>query len=254
MLSVALVEPETPGNIGSVARVMKNFGFKRLLLVNPKCDYLDGEAYGRAMHAREILKSAAIVRDFSQLRKFDYVIGTTAVLGSDYNVVRSPITPGQLSQQLAQQLGSSAKKVSIAVVFGREGTGLTTNEIASCDIVVTIPASKKYGALNISHAVAIVLYELFQASKSVKSTSHISPATGQDKKTALSMVSQLLARMDFAIDSRRQAQSMVWSRLISKSFLTRREIFALIGFLQKMIKLAGKKQHAKQAKDSKHCI
>ena len=240
MLSVALVEPETPGNIGSVARVMKNFGFKSLLLVNPKCDHLDGEAYGRAMHAREILKSAAILKDFSQLKKFDYVVGTTAALGSDYNVVRSPITPGQLSQQISQQLGSSIKKIKIVLVFGREGTGLTTEELASCDLVVTIPSSKKYGALNISHAAAIVLYELFQVSKSVKSTSHIAPASGQDKKTALSMVSQLLAKMDFSIDSRRQTQSVVWSRLINKSFLTRREIYALMGFLQKLVKMTEK--------------
>lgn len=240
MLSVALVEPETPGNIGSVARVMKNFGVKRLLLVNPKCNYLDGEAYGRAMHARDILKAAAIVNDFSQLKEFDYVVGTTAALGSDYNVVRSPITPGQLSRQMMQQLGGSNKKIRIAVVFGREGTGLTTREISSCDIVVTIPASKKYGALNISHAVAIVLYELFQASKSVKSTSHIAPATGHDKRIAMSIISQLLARMDFAINSRKETQSVVWSRLINKSFLTRREIYALIGFLQKLVKMTGK--------------
>ena len=64
MLAVVLVEPETPGNIGSVARVMKNFGVKRLLLVNPKCNHLDGEAYGRAMHARDILKAAVVVKNF----------------------------------------------------------------------------------------------------------------------------------------------------------------------------------------------
>ena len=237
MLSVVLVEPETPGNIGSVARVMKNFGAKSLVLINPRCSHLDGEAYGRAMHAQDILKAAAVVKSFSYLEKFDYIVGTTAALGSDYNVLRSPITPDQLAQQLQHYLGSSNKKTSIALVFGREGTGLTSKEISKCDLVVTIPASKKYRALNLSHAVAIVLYELFKPSKSVKLASHIPLASRQDKKIALSMVNEILARMDFSFDSKKETQGMVWSRLISKSFLTKREMYALLGFLRKVIKM-----------------
>lgn len=242
MLSVVLVEPETPGNIGSVARVMKNFGVRQLLLVNPKCNYLDGEAYGRAMHARDILKAAEVVKSFNPLKKFDYVVGTTAALGSDYNVLRSPITPDQLAQQLRSHLGSSGnnKKTKIALVFGREGTGLTSNEISSCDLVVTIPASKKYRALNLSHAVAIVLYELFKPSKSAKLTSHIPLASRHEKKLAESMVNEIIARMDFVLSSKKETQRLVWQRLISKSFLTRREMYALLGFLRKIINMTKK--------------
>ena len=240
MLSVVLVEPETPGNIGSVARVMKNFGVRQLLLVNPKCDYSDGEAYGRAMHARDILKKAVVVKDFSYLKKFDYVVGTTAALGSDYNVLRSPITPDQLSEQLQRSKGGSSgivKSAKIALVFGREGTGLTSKEIGKCDLVVTIPASKKYRALNLSHAVAIVIYELFKFSKSVKLASHIPLASRHEKRVAISMVNEILAGMDFAFDSKKKTQGLVWSRLINKSFLTRREMYALLGFLRKVIKM-----------------
>lgn len=238
MLSVVLVEPETPGNIGSVARVMKNFGVKRLVLVNPRCNHLDGEAYGRAMHARDILKAAVVVKSFSYLKKFDYVVATTAALGSDYNVLRSPITPDQLAQQLRGHIGSgSNKKSNIALVFGREGTGLTSKEIGSCDLVVTIPASKKYRALNLSHAVAIVLYELFKSSKSVKLGSHIPLASANEKRIAVSMVNEIIAGMDFAISSKKETQALVWQRLINKSFLTRREMYALLGFLRKTIKM-----------------
>lgn len=236
MLSVVLVEPETPGNVGSVARVMKNFGVKSLILVNPKCDYLDGEAYGRAMHAREILKSAKIVKSFSSLGKFDCIIGTSASLGTDYNVVRSPISPGQLSLQLRGQPGAA----KMALVFGREGTGLTTREIAACDVLVTIPSARKYPVLNLSHAIAVVLYELFKHSRAGKVSGHISFASAAEKKLALSMVSDLIAKMDFALDSKRKTQSMVWSRLINKSFLTRREMFALLGFLRKVLRLVEK--------------
>ncbi|MBI2176251.1 RNA methyltransferase [Candidatus Woesearchaeota archaeon] len=239
MLCVLLVEPETPGNIGSVARVMKNFGVRQLLLVNPRCNHLDGEAYGRAMHARDILKSAVVVKSFSHLKEFDYVVATTAALGSDYNVLRSPITPGQLAQQLQSHISSSVnnKKNKIALVFGREGTGLTSREIGSCDLVVTIPASRKYRALNLSHAVAIVLYELFKPSKSVKLASHIPLASRHEKKLAESMVNEIISGMDFAINSKKETQALVWRRLISKSFLTKREMYALLGFLRKIIKI-----------------
>lgn len=239
MLSVVLVEPETPGNIGSVARVMKNFGVGQLLLVNPKCNYLDGEAYGRAMHARDILKAAAVVKSFSGcIRQFDYAIATTSDLGSDYNVLKSPITPEQLSQQL-QRFGRG-KKAKIALVFGREGTGLTSKEVEGCDLVVTIPSSKKYPSLNISHAVAIVLYELFKPSRAVKVGSHISLASSREKKVALSMIDEILNGMDFAMNSKKETQALVWQRLINKSFLTRREMYALLGFLGKIIKMVKK--------------
>ncbi len=236
MLTVVLVEPETPGNIGSVARVMKNFGMGRLVLVNPKCNPLDGEAYGRAMHASDVLKSAKVVKAFGSLRKFDYVVGTTSALGTDYNVVRSPISPAQLSFQLRGKSG----KAGIALVFGREGTGLTTKEIAACDVLVTIPSSKKYPALNLSHAVAIVLYELFQHFSQVKVSSHFVLASAAEKKLALSMVNEILAAMDFSLDSKKKTQIMVWSRLINKSFLTKREMYALLGFLRRVVKGMGK--------------
>lgn len=240
MLSVVLVEPETPGNIGSVARVMKNFGVRQLLLVNPKCNHLDGEAYGRAMHAQGILKAAAVVKDFSYLRKSDCVVATTAALGSDYNVLRSPITPDQLAQQLRDFGSGRNKRTSVALVFGREGTGLTSREISDCDLVVTIPSSRKYRALNLSHAVAIVLYELFKPSKSLKLASHIPLASRHEKKLAESMVNEIITRMDFALSSKKETQRLVWQRLISKSFLTRREMYALLGFLRKVIKMIKK--------------
>lgn len=235
MLTVVLVEPETPGNIGSVARVMKNFGVRNLVLVNPKCSHLDGESYGRAMHAREILKKAVVVQDMADLKKFDYVVGTTAALGSDYNVMRSPISPEHLASQLQEQCKSIfSPKTSIALVFGRESAGLNNSEISSCDILVTIPASSKYRALNLSHAVAIVLYELFKHSGSAKLNTHIPLATRHEKAIAQSMVQDILARMDFSLQSKKKTQSLVWSRLINKAFLTRREMYALIGFLRKV--------------------
>src|SRR3989338_435682 len=103
MISIVLVEPETPGNIGSIARVMKNFGLERLVLVNPKCSHLDGEAIGRAMHSVNILKKAIVVDDFSSIRKdFGTLVATTAALGTSTNVARLPLLPEQLAAKYSE--------------------------------------------------------------------------------------------------------------------------------------------------------
>src|SRR3989338_2234783 len=114
MTSIILVEPETEGNIGAVARVMKNFDFEELILINPKANHLGREALDRATHAKDILKKAK-VKDFSYLKKFDYLIGTTAMLGSDYNIPRSPLTQEQLAEKVSKVKGK------IGILIGREG-------------------------------------------------------------------------------------------------------------------------------------
>src|SRR3989344_1043349 len=122
MISVILIEPETSGNIGYVARVMKNFGFKELILINPKCDHLNLEAMSRATHAKNVLKSARI-SDFSILKEFDYLIATTAIIGTDYNIPRSPISIEELARKI------SGIKGKIGLMIGREGSGLNNKEI-----------------------------------------------------------------------------------------------------------------------------
>jgi tRNA/rRNA methyltransferase len=229
MLSIILVEPETSGNIGAVARLMENFGAKELVLVNPKCSHTNREALSRAMRAGNILKKAKKVKSLSYIKKFDYVIGTTSALGSDYNVRRSPISPEQLASKL-----STKKKAKAALVLGREASGLNNKELARCDLIVTIPSSKNYPALNISHAVAIILYELFKKSNAVNITSHIPLATRKEKDVALSMIDKLLKNMDLRLKGKKDTYKLVWTRLINQSFLTKREIYSLLGFLRKL--------------------
>ena len=97
-LYVVLVEPEQAGNIGFVARVMKNFGFKNLVLVNPRTrpDAIEAKIF--ASHAVDVLESALVVDSLSSLSsKLDFMIGTTSKVGGDYNVLRVPITPRELA-------------------------------------------------------------------------------------------------------------------------------------------------------------
>ena len=222
MINVVLVEPKNSGNIGAIARVMKNFELKNLVLVNPKVSHLSQTARNRAKHAQDILKKAKIVK---KIPKFDCLIATTAKLGTDYNIKRSPLTPEQVRDKIKIN-----KKVGLLI--GPEGNGLTNKQVMDSDFVVSIPSSKKYPTLNISHACAILFYELFKGEKN--STDHINFASAKDKEILLSFIAKRLNKMEFATKEKKQTQKIVWKRVIGKCFLTKREAFALIGFFKKI--------------------
>jgi TrmH family RNA methyltransferase len=221
MISVVLVEPGNSGNVGAVARAMANFGFSSLVLVNPRCNHLSQTARNRAKWANGILSKAKKVKSLSSIKST--LVATTGKLGTDYNINRSPITPASLSE---------IKAGNIAVVFGRESSGLTNQEISKCDFVVAIPASKKYPTLNLSHAVAVILYELAKKKENV--SSHIMFASKPEKDQLLKLLNSAMKKMKFKNSQKKKTQLMVWKRMIGKSFLTKREAYALMGFLKKI--------------------
>lgn len=230
MISVVCIEIGNPGNLGAIARIMKNFGLKDLVLINPKCDKNDIEAVHRAKHAKDVLKKAKLANvSCSCLEKFDYVIGTTSKLGTDYNIPRTPITPEQLGKRIM-----SIKNKKIAILLGRESSGLTNKEILICDFIVTIPANKKYPALNISHALSIILYEIFKHTSKEKITD-FKMASKKEKEVILELINKIIDKMEFATEQKRETQRKLWKRIIGKAMLTKREAFALLGFLKKLI-------------------
>ena len=158
-ISIALVEPKLAINVGYIARLMKNFGLKELLFIKPK--FTASRARIFAVGGKDILDKAKTI-DFKELRKFDLLVGTTAIRGkSRLNIVRDSITP----ERLVGLLQSSSKA---CIVLGRESTGLTNRELSYCDVVVNIDTLTDYKTLNISHALAIILYEILAKGKSRK--------------------------------------------------------------------------------------
>ena len=230
MIELILIGPRRQENLGAIARVMKNFDFESLVLINPKCK-IGITAYKVAKHAEDVLKKSKI-KDFSYLKKFDYLIGTTSRLGTDYNMPRSPIGPEQLAEKI---LKLDFKKLKIGILIGREGDGLNNDEINLCDILVTIPASKEYPTMNISHAVSIILYELFKKISVIKSNSHIGFATGKDKEIIMDYINCVLDKMEFSTAEKRETQRKLWKRVFGKATLTKREAFAVMGFLRKLL-------------------
>lgn len=221
-LSVVLVEPEEAGNVGFVARTMKNFGFSKLFLIAPKCDLEEAKKF--AKHAQDILSGAKILKDFCSARKkFKYLIGTTAQRGSDYNVLRSYITP--------RKLAGRPLPAGSAMVFGREGPGLSNEEIEKCDLLVSIPSSSIYPTMNVSHAAAVVLYELFLAGgDDFKPLETASPKT---TKAVVANFSKLLEKCTLP-EEKKRIKLDIFRRVIGKSMITEREAHGLAGAFRKI--------------------
>lgn len=154
--AVAVVDAQTPGNVGTIARAMKNFGFEELLLVDPPELDPDGEAYGFAGQAREdVLPDAREVALEDLVREY-HTVGFTAVTGeTGARPVRYPFrTPADLAGSLR---GVAA---DTCLVFGRERVGLTNAELQRLDEICAIPASEDYPVLNLGQAATVALYEL----------------------------------------------------------------------------------------------
>ena len=153
-ITVVLVEPQSAGNIGSVARAMRNTGFSRLALVNP-CDFRNNEGYSMACKATDVLLAASIFPALEDaLKGRALVVATTRRLGrTRYPVLTLP--------EAVPKIIEMGQKNQVAILFGREDKGLKNEEIALADILVEIPASEGYPSINLSHAVFMVCHYLF---------------------------------------------------------------------------------------------
>ncbi len=221
-MDIIAQEFKTAGNIGALARAMKNFGFTNLKLLNPKADHLSKESIDRSTHAKDLLEKAEIISELN----YDTIIGTTSILGSDYNLRRNSLTPEEFAKLNLE--GTSC------LIIGREGDGLTNEELDECDILVTIPSSLDCKALNVSHAAAVILYEIFKHSNKEKLGDKTTYASREEKDKLMELLQEKIKKMAFINEYKEQTQILVWKKLIGKSNLTKREAMALFGFLKKI--------------------
>lgn len=150
---IVLVNTSHPGNIGAVARAMKNMGLRHLYLVEPQ-HYPANEATWRAANAVDVLEGAVVVETFEQaIAGCGLVVGTSA---------RERTIPWPLldPRRACAQAYREAARQPIALVFGREDRGLTNDELQKCQLHIHIPSNPEYSSLNIAMAVQVVAYEL----------------------------------------------------------------------------------------------
>ncbi len=228
-IAVAVVDSGTPGNVGTIARAMKNFGFSDLKLVDPPELDPDGEAYGFAGHAREDVLPNHDVLTFDSLVTDFYTIGFTAVTSRDEQKhVRYPFkTPTELADHLA------GVETDVALVFGREGTGLSNEEFARIDEVCSIPANSEYPVLNLGQAATIALYELRDLT--LAETQHPERHERADERELEGLYDQFdsfLDTIEHPVEKHAKADRLL-RRVLGRAHPTGREVSTLRGLFRR---------------------
>lgn len=238
---VVLVEPLNDGNVGAVARAMRNFGLEELVLVRPCA--LGEEATKRAMHGIDILKKARTVYSEEEaLRDADFVAATSGVATSnEKNFARISLSP----RDFAEKVKDSDSR--IALLFGREDFGLPKEIIKRSDFLITIPASPSYSILNISHAAAIVFYELFATGVERWRPRE---AGELEKEKLFEYFSILLDATDYP-PHKREKTKVMFRRMINRAVPSTWEFHTLMGVFDGAVKKAAPEAHPKKRRQTK---
>lgn len=227
---VVFVECESSGNIGFLARAMANFGLTNLVLINP-CDIKE-EAYYQAMHAKSIVENAVATKTFHNLDEFfkkeniDFIVGSTGTPGGSYNLSRIPIKP----QELGESINLNQK---IAILFGREGDGLYNEEINLCDIIVSIPTDHSYPIMNISHAAAIIFYEIFK-NRNEFPVEGLEEATKLEKEYLVKDMEKIVKQLGIP-EHKEKTGLKSFKNIVNRAFITGREAHTLKGILRRIL-------------------
>jgi len=228
---VVLVGPENPGNVGFAVRAMANFGVTRLRIVG---DDIRENQYAQifSVRASHILNDAKIFDSLDDaLQDVEAVWAATARTGSNHSVTRA-------TAPLSELPDPTSIPATVALVFGRESVGLNNDELALCDIAFTIPTSKHYHSLNLSHAVAVTLYEIYTkyAERPERRPTDIRAATKEEREQVAIFFDELIDRTTIK-DFRMPIAKQVFRNLLNRSFMTGREISTLTGTIRKINKI-----------------
>jgi TrmH family RNA methyltransferase len=219
-VSIALVEPEQEVNVGHIARLMQNFGLTELLLIKPSFDRERAKIF--AAHGKALLDSAKTVR-FGDLEGFDPLIGTTAIRARGrLNLVRDAVSPWELPDVL------SGKNSRPCILLGREATGLTNEELAKCDVVVSINTPSAYKTLNIAHALAILLYEIHSRGRR-----HSRDLAGAHEAELIVSYALALAESSGMRKHRTRMLELALKRVLGRGTATSKEAMLLVSLLRK---------------------
>jgi len=222
-LSVTAVGPEYPVNLGYTARLMKNFGLSRLYLVEPNCDMRAASVY--ASHGSDILERAKVV-SFDRVRKtHDFLLATTAIRARrGANVSRTTVRPEDAVSRML-------KAESASIVFGRDTTGLTNEELAMCDLATTVDTGTAYKTLNVSHSAAIILYLAFTSTQ--RNQDGTGSQASRDRREAFSRYAHSLAVASGIQTHKADRMVQVAKRIATKSDVSSKELGLLISLMRK---------------------
>jgi TrmH family RNA methyltransferase len=239
---IILVEPAFPGNIGSVARAMKNMGFGNLRLVNP-CDYLCEEAVKLAVNAVDILEKVEVYPNlYEAIKDLNITVASTAKKGK----YRKPVYN---IENLAPILKAHSEKNKIGLVFGRERIGLLNQEIDTCSLLVEIPSSDQYPCLNLSQSVLLICYEVFKKIKFIQEINISSNVSIEEMETFYKNLEKLLLDIDFLDKENPDFKMRAIRKLFGRTLIEKNELNLLYGIIRQVRNL----EYITKKKMEKNC-
>ena len=229
-----LIRPQMGENIGAAARAMKVMGLSRLVLVRPKI-FPSAEATARASGADDVLRDARVVDDLDTA-----LAGCVLVLGTSARL-RSLRWPQLDPRQAGDKAWTTAGAGDVAVVFGREQSGLSNPELERCHYLLHIPSNPDYGSLNVASAVQLAAYEIRMASLSAEGSA---PAVEEENEWAtvdevngfLGHLERTLETIGFLDPDNPRWMMRRMRRLFGRAHLYRDEVHILRGILSAVFK------------------
>jgi tRNA/rRNA methyltransferase len=226
-ISIILVEPQSPGNVGMVCRAMKNMGFTSLRLVKG-CRTDHSDARRLAVSARDVLDSAVRYDSLDQaLADTALSVATTRRLGK-YR--QETMSPADAAVRVMESLGSGRA----ALVFGREDNGLTTDELSLCRFQATISTSDEYGSLNLAQAVLVFCYEMFMAAPCVKERQIREMAGNREMEGMYRQMENTLLRIGFLDPVNPNHLMRTMRKLFARAELDSREVAVIRGLMSQI--------------------
>lgn len=229
-IRIVLVGTTHPGNIGGVARAMKNMCLSDLVLVSPEAEFPSGKARARASNALDILDKTRVVEELGEaIADCQLVAGASARL----RAIPWPLVD---ARDCARRLVKHSAQGRVALVFGREHSGLTNEELERCNLLVHIPANPDYSSLNIAAAVQVLSYEIHMAMREqTGETLHVSNdypmSTAEELEGLYQHFEQALETIGFFNpDNPRQLMRRL-RRLFNRAQLDKMEMNILRGIL-----------------------
>lgn len=228
-IRIVLVRTTHPGNIGASARAMKCMGLTSLYLVNPPSGFPSADATARAAGADDLLANAVVCESLEEaVRDCSLVVGTTA---RERSIPWPVLTPAECAGQSL----ATAADAPVAILFGRESSGLTNEEVDYCSCVVNIPTNPDFSSLNLAAAVQVIAYEIGKLAQQNQSRQAERPATPMASHHDLELLYEHLERamtvVGFYDPEKPRRVMRRLRRLFNRAQLDQNELNILRGFL-----------------------
>ena len=226
-VSVVLVETRKGGNIGAVARAMKNMGLERLKLVSPR-ERVTEECLMMAGKAIDLVHSADVHATLDDAVSQDHlIVGTTSLRKRERS--QRVYTPREIAPLIREHSGSQ----QVALVFGPERRGLSDSQLARCQYLVSIPSNPDYPVLNLAQAVMVLTYEIFIGTQ-VGGESALELAIGEEREQMFRSMEEVLVQIGFLSSHNPEHIMRSIRRFLGRAELTPRDVKILRGIMSQM--------------------